>query len=136
MLDANTSATTVGMRRLEDHRARDVAHREGVLAPRTQMIELNFSGSSVAIGAMTSASSGSSTPNVRRDVLDRVHEEDRAEDDEPERHEDLEVHDPQARHVRLRAVRVPVEPMEAERRECLAARPRHRPRSGPCTYQA
>ena len=71
---------------------------------RTQMIELNFSGSSVAIGAMTSARSTGSTLNCVGQVLDRVHEEDRAQDDQAERGDDLEVDHPEARHGRVDAM--------------------------------
>ena len=83
------------------------------------MTELNFSGSSVAIGAMTSARSTRSTPNSCGQVLDRVDEEDRPEDDQPERGEDLEVDDPQPRHGRVDPMRGTVEPVEPERREVL-----------------
>ena len=68
------------------------------------MSELNFSGSSVAIGAMTSASRTSSTPSVVGEVLDRADEQDGADDDAAERDEDLDVDDPQARRGRVVAV--------------------------------
>src|SRR6187402_3556876 len=63
-LEAKTSATTVG---IVDWKtiAPVILPMASVSLPwRTQMIELNFSGSSVAIGAMTRASSAGSTPSV------------------------------------------------------------------------
>ncbi len=81
------------------------------------MIELNFSGSSVAIGAMTRASSAWIDPERGREVADRVHEEDGADDDQGERREDLQVDDPQARHGRVVAMGATVDPVEAQRRE-------------------
>ncbi len=48
---------------------------------RTQMRLLNFSGSSVAIGAMISASSDGSRPRLDGDVLDAVDEDERPADD-------------------------------------------------------
>ena len=48
---------------------------------RTQIRLLNFSGSSVAMGAMISASSAGSRPGRLRDVLDGVDEDEGAADD-------------------------------------------------------
>ena len=118
-LDANTSATTVGIADWKTIAPVMLPIARVSLPWRTQMTELNFSGSSVAIGAMTSASSTSSTPSVVGEVLDRVDEEDRADDDQAEGHEDLEVHDPQARARPGRRDARPVEPVEAQRREVL-----------------
>ena len=89
------------------------------MPPRTQMIELNFSGSSVAIGAMTSASRISSMPRMVGEVLDGSDEDDRAEDDQGQGRDDLEVDDPQPRDRRIGAVRAPVDAVEAQRREVL-----------------
>src|SRR5258708_38232606 len=62
-LDANTSATTVGIV-LWNTIAPVMLPMASVSLPwRTQITELNFSGSSVAMGATTSARSASSTPN-------------------------------------------------------------------------
>ena len=53
-------------RRLEDHRAADVAERQRVLALATQKKLLTFSGSSVASGARISARTRASTRGCRR----------------------------------------------------------------------
>src|SRR6478609_8169601 len=63
VLDAKTSATTVGMHDWKTIAPVMLPIARVSLPPRTQMIELNFSGSSVAIGAMTSARSVLSTLN-------------------------------------------------------------------------
>ena len=88
--DAKTSATTVGIVDWKTIAPVMLPMASVSLPWRTQMIELNFSGSSVAIGAMTSASRTWLTPRRRRDVLDGVDEEDRSDDDEPERREHLD----------------------------------------------
>ena len=62
VLDAKTSATTVGIDDWNTIAPVMLPIESVSLFWRTQMIELNFSGSSVAMGAMTSASSASSTP--------------------------------------------------------------------------
>src|SRR6188472_2406924 len=64
VLDAKTSATTVGIVDWKTIAPVMLPIASVSLPWRTQMIELNFSGSSVAIGAMTSASSAGSTPSV------------------------------------------------------------------------
>ena len=117
VLDAKTSATTVGIVDWKTIAPVMLPIASVSLPWRTQMIELNFSGSSVAIGAMTRASSAGSTPSVVARWLDRVDEEDGADDDQPERGEDLQVDDPQARHGRVVAMGADVEPVEAQRRE-------------------
>ena len=61
---ANSSATTVGIVDWKTIAPVMLPIASVSLPWRTQMIELNFSGSSVAIGAMTSASRTSSTPSV------------------------------------------------------------------------
>src|SRR5919198_1502525 len=63
--EANTRATTVGMVDWNTIAPVMLPIARVSLPWRTQMIELNFSGSSVAIGAMTSASSTSLTPIER-----------------------------------------------------------------------
>ena len=83
------------------------------------MIELNFSGSSVAIGAMTSARSTRIDVELVGQVLDRVHEEDRPEDDQAERREHLEVDHPEPRHGRVDPMRGTVQPVEPQRGEIL-----------------
>src|SRR3954469_15188264 len=63
VLDAKMSATTVGMHDWKTIAPVMLPIASVSLPPRTQMIELNFSGSSVAIGAMTNARSVLSTLN-------------------------------------------------------------------------
>ena len=70
---------------------------------RTQMTLLNFSGSSVAMGAMTRARSVALMPSAGRDVAHRVDEDDGADDDQPERDDDLQADDAQARRCRAPA---------------------------------
>ena len=86
---------------------------------RTQMIELNFSGSSVAIGAITSVSSTSSTPSDVATCPDGIDECDRADDDQPERDEDLQVDRAQAWAAVGRRRSTGIEAMEPQRREVL-----------------
>ena len=62
VLEAKTSATTVGIVDWKTIAPVMLPIASVSLPWRTQMIELNFSGSSVAIGAMTRASSAPSTP--------------------------------------------------------------------------
>ena len=106
------------------------------LSWRTQMIELNFSGSSVAIGAMTSASSAGSTPSC----VDRS-------DTAPTKNAAPTTIRPSAvmtwtltirrrGRVRVLAVRPAVEPMEAQRGEVVAACSVASSRRWPRTYQA
>ena len=65
---------------------------------RTQMRLLNFSGSSVAIGAMMSASRTGSSSRSRRAMCSTASDEDdRAADDHRQRDQDLQVDDAQAR---------------------------------------
>src|SRR3954452_6581732 len=64
VLDAKTSATTVGMVDWKTIAPVMLPIARVSLPWRTQMMELNFSGSSVAIGAMTRASSAGSIPSV------------------------------------------------------------------------
>src|SRR6476620_8956823 len=64
VLEAKTSATTVGIVDWKTIAPVMLPMASVSLPWRTQMIELNFSGSSVAIGAMTRESSAGSTPNV------------------------------------------------------------------------
>ena len=78
VLDAKSSATTVGIVDWKTIAPVMLPIASVSLPARTQMIELNFSGSSVAIGATTSASRTSSTPRIVGEVLDGVDEEDRA----------------------------------------------------------
>ena len=99
---------------------------------RTQMTLLNFSGSSVAMGAMTSARTRGRHAQRAGEVLDRVDEDDRADQDHAQRHQHLERHDPQSRHVGFLAVAGHVQPMKPQRRElgrCAgrARRPSGRP---------
>ena len=101
VLDAKTRATTVGIVDWKTIAPVMLPIASVSLPWRTQMIELNFSGSSVAIGAMTRARSSGIDAELVGQVLDRVDEEDRAEDDQAERGEDLEVDDPQPRHGRV-----------------------------------
>ena len=67
---------------------------------RTQSTLLNFSGSSVAIGAMMSARMVGSRPITCREVLDRADEHLGAHDDQAQGKHDLGDHD---RHPRLAA---------------------------------
>src|SRR6478672_12753927 len=61
VLDAKRSATTVGIHDWKTIAPVMLPIASVSLPPRTQMIELNFSGSSVAIGAMTRARMAGST---------------------------------------------------------------------------
>ncbi len=63
VLDAKTSATTVGIVDWKTIAPVMLPIARVSLLARTQITELNFSGSSVAIGAMTSASRVLSTPS-------------------------------------------------------------------------
>ena len=135
--DANSSATTVGIVDWKTIAPVMLPIARVSLPCRTQMIELNFSGSSVAIGAMTSARSASSTPERRRQVLDRADEEARRR---------AMIRPRAASTWRLTTRRRGsgrVEPRRAADRAAGSAaardprrRPSGRPRSGPCTYQA
>ena len=78
-LDAKTSATTVGMVDWKTIAPVMLPIASVSLPWRTQMTELNFSGSSVAIGAMTRASRTLVDAELAGQVLDRVDEEDRPE---------------------------------------------------------
>ena len=71
---AKTRATTVGMLAWKTIAPVMLPIARVSLPCRTQMIELNFSGSSVAIGAMTRARRTSLTPIAWRDVLDGADE--------------------------------------------------------------
>ncbi len=82
VLEAKTSATTVGMVDWKTIAPVMLPIASVSLPCRTQMIELNFSGSSVAIGAMTRASSVLSTLSWVAMSLDGVDEEDGTEDDQ------------------------------------------------------
>ena len=96
VLDAKTSATTVGIVDWKTIAPVMLPIASVSLPWRTQMTELNFSGSSVAIGAMTSGEQRA--VDVRAWVarwLDGVDEEDRADDDQAERGDDLQVDDAQ-----------------------------------------
>ena len=64
VFDAKTSATTVGIVDWKTIAPVMLPIASVSLPWRTQMTELNFSGSSVAIGAMTRARSAGSTPSV------------------------------------------------------------------------
>ena len=66
---------------------------------RTQMRLLNFSGSSVAIGRDDQRQERRIEARRRRDVLDRVDEDERAADDHGQRHEHLQVDDAQPRRA-------------------------------------
>ena len=57
---------------------------------RTQMTLLSFSGSSVAMGAMTRARSVALSPRLAEIVRHRIDEDEGADDDQPERDDDLE----------------------------------------------
>ena len=102
---ANTSATTVGIADWNTIAPVMLPIASVSLPWRTQISELNFSGSSVAIGAITSASSSSLTPSVVGEVLDRPDEQVRAADDAGEREHDLDRDDPQPRRSPARARR-------------------------------
>ncbi len=78
---ASTSATTVGIADWNTIAPVMLPIARVSLPWRTQISELNFSGSSVAIGAITSASSSSLTPSGRRDPVHGAHEQVRAADD-------------------------------------------------------
>ena len=73
--EANTRATTVGIVDWKTIAPVMLPMASVSLPCRTQMTELNFSGSSVAIGAMTRASSVPSTRSSSRHVLYRIDEE-------------------------------------------------------------
>ena len=98
---------------------------------RTQMTELNFSGSSVAIGCDDQREERLVHAERGRQVLDGIDEEDRSEHDERESDDDLEVHDRAGAALPGRPVRRRVEPMEPERREIARVDLRRRPGSGP-----
>ena len=86
---------------------------------RTQITELNFSGSSVAIGAMTRATMIGAIPRELRQVLDGVDEEERPDDDQAEGGQDLDVDDAETRHDALAVRRGRIDAVEAERREIV-----------------
>ena len=88
---ANSRATTVGIADWNTIAPVMLPIASVSLPWRTQITELNFSGSSVAIGAMTSASRASSTPNDVARCSTAPTKTVRPEDDEGERGDDLEV---------------------------------------------
>ena len=74
--EANSSATTVGIVDWKTIAPVMLPIASVSLPWRTQMTELNFSGSSVAIGAMIRARSDAVDVEVVREVLDGIDEED------------------------------------------------------------
>ena len=117
MLEAKTRATTVGIVDWNTIAPVMLPIASVSLPWRTQMTELNFSGSSVAIGAMTSASRTLSTPSWRARWSTASTKKTAPSTISAERREDLQVHDPQPRDDRIVRVRAAVEAMEAQRRE-------------------
>ena len=106
-------------RRLEDHRPGDVAHRQRVLAlaDPDDGVELLRQ-----LGGDRGDDEGEERlvqAERRREVLDGADEEVRADDDQAERREDLDVDDPQARRGGGILDVARVEVAESERREVL-----------------
>ena len=128
---ANTSATTVGIVDWKTIAPVMLPIASVSLPWRTQMIELNFSGSSVAIGAMTRASSTLVDAERAARCSTASTKTMAPSDDQAERDDDLDVDDPQPRHGRVRPMRGAVEPVEAQRREVRGVDRPGRPRSGP-----
>ena len=87
---------------------------------RTQRMLLSFSGSSVAIGAMTRASNVALTPEAVRDGRDCVDEDDGAADDEPQGEDDLQGHHAQSWDDRIGSMRSAIQTVEAQRGEVAA----------------
>ena len=105
-------------RRLEDHRAGDVAHRQRVLALADPDDRVELLGQLGRDRGDDQGEQRGVDAERGREVLDGVDEEERADDDQAERGQDLEVDDPQprARAGSSRWART-VEPVEAQRRE-------------------
>ncbi len=101
---ARSSATTVGMADWKTIAPVMFPMASVSLPWRTHSTLLNFSGSSVAIGAMTSDSSSSLTPERGRQMRHRPDEQVGPADDAGERREHLHVDDPEPGRRRVRPV--------------------------------